>query len=83
MKYCCRHSSTPNPPAAWPCGEQTGEARGEASGEPRVKRAAASFSSASTSSYTWEKDSQEDMSDSQLLEDRLLQGLGFRDDESL
>lgn len=50
------------------------------SGEPRVKRAAASFSSESTSSYTCEMDSQDDASENQLREERLLHGLGLRDE---
>lgn len=69
------------------CGDANGEARGEGKGEVRgdirgefnLKWAAASLSSASTSSYTWEKDSQDEASDSQLREDRLLHGLGQRD----
>lgn len=69
--WCC-HGSSSGP--AW--GEQPGEVRGE----PRVKRAAASFSSESTSSYTWEKDSQDEASENQLLEDRLLQGDGLREE---
>lgn len=47
-------------------------------GDPRVNLAAASFSSESTSSYTWEKDSQDEASENQLLEDRELQGDGLR-----
>jgi hypothetical protein len=50
------------------------------SGELRVKRAAASFSSCSTSSLMWEKDSQEEASENQLLEEMLLQGLGLSDE---
>lgn len=50
------------------------------SGEPRVKRAAASLSSESTSSYTCENDSQEEASENQLRDERLLQGLGLSEE---
>lgn len=68
--YCCCHSSTPNAPPPQP-----GDPRGDPAGEP-IARRAASLRSPSPSSEMCEKDSQEDKSDIQLLEERLLQGLG-------
>lgn len=53
---------------------------GEARGDPSVKRAAASFSSESTSSYTCEMDSHDEASENQLRDDKLLQGLGLSEE---
>lgn len=49
-------------------------------GDPSVKRAAASFSSESTSSYTCDMDSHEEASENQLRDDKLLHGLGLSDE---
>lgn len=45
-----------------------------------MNRAAASFSSESTSSYTCDMDSHEEASENQLRDDKLLHGLGLNDE---
>lgn len=45
-----------------------------------MKRAAASLSSESTSSYTCEMDSHDEASENQLRDDKLLHGLGLSDE---